>query len=295
MAEAEAEGSSERASEQSDRAEGDSVEPVDWEPIVHAGAQGSLSAVVGGVYMVGAMPITSYEEDLKYEYAQRQTYLIRGVNTEGLCVPGHCRCEAIAFGMVSSGQATWAQLLRLVDLLPRDSRMRWAQDASAALAHRPKRFSVGAFNYGNMAGILRHSRRYPWVGRALAGVVRTWCPHMFFSSCTMSLNATASPHRDSRNLRGSCNLSLPCSSFTGGQIFIEDETGLNRLSADGPCGHLISAQEAVQFEPHRVHATLPWSGTRLLLLAYHIGQHRSLQPDDVQYLHKQGFHLSQVQ
>ena len=107
------------------------------------------------------------------------------------------------------------------------------------------------------------------------------------------LNTTARPHTDARNLRGSFNLSLPCSSFTGGENFLEDAAGLSRLSDQGPSGHLISAQEAIQFEPHKLHATLPWDGTRLLLLSFHIGQYRNLRTEDKKYLKMQGFNIVQ--
>ena len=144
-----------------------------------------------------------------------------------------------------------------------------------------------------MAGVNTHSRRYPWVGRALSSIIRTWSPALSFSTCTLSLNTTARPRTDARNLRGSFNLSLPCSSFTGGEIFLEDAAGLSRLSDQGPSGHLISAQEAIQFEPHKLHATLPWDGTRLLLLSFHIGQYRNLRTEDKKYLKMQGFNIVQ--
>ena len=69
-------------------------------------------------------------------------------------------------------------------------------------------------------------------------------------------------------MKDSCNLSLPCSAFQGGQIFLEDEEGLTALNERGPVGHVLSMNEAITFSPHKFHATLPLSGTRLLLLAY---------------------------
>ena len=131
-------------------------------------------------------------------------------------------------------------LLRLLNMLPSDSRERWKQDVSPTKqTSPPKRFSIGAYDFGNMAGVTMHSRSFPWVGRELAGVARTWSQQFCFSSCNLSLNTAARPHKDSRNLKGSFNLSLPCSCFTGGEIFLEDEAGLSKLSEQGPQGHLV--------------------------------------------------------
>ena len=84
---------------------------IDWELCTHETGQARPpSPCLGGVFLVGALPINSYEEDLQYDYFRRGIYLVRGVSFEGLCVPGICSCEALAFGMISSGQATWDQL-----------------------------------------------------------------------------------------------------------------------------------------------------------------------------------------
>ena len=161
--------------------------------------------------------------------------------------------------MVVHGQTTWEQLQRLIHMLPADKKKRWtSEDASASTALSPKRFTTGAWNYGNQAGMMDASCCFPWVTRVLASVVRTGHSGHEFTSCTLSLNTVASPHKESRNLRGTLNLSLPCSHFAGGQLFVEDPEGRTRLQPAGPKGHLISMQEVATFSPHSLHATLPW-------------------------------------
>ena len=54
---------------------------------------GSVPLVVGGVFMVGAQPPTSYELDLRYEYARQHVYLLRNVRVGDLQVPTHCKAE----------------------------------------------------------------------------------------------------------------------------------------------------------------------------------------------------------
>ncbi|OLP84072.1 hypothetical protein AK812_SmicGene35093 [Symbiodinium microadriaticum] len=241
---------------------------------------------LNGIFMVGSCPLTSYEQDLRYVYARQQVYLIRNVSLAGLCVPSACKAEAIACGMVSSGQATWGQLQRLLSFLPEDTKIRWNQEnlESSGSTQRPKRFTIGAWNFGNMAGVMRSSMQFPWTARALAGVIGTFNEELCFSTCTLTLNTAAAPHKDSRNLVGSCNLALPCSSFQGGEIFVEDEQGMTHLSQSGPAGHVISVQEAAMFPPHKIHASMPWKGDRLLLLSFHIGQFANLKPNAVRVL-----------
>ena len=289
----------------SDYAVAEETEPEsDSEEVVYQGVSrmsssrpgGSTPLLVNGVFMVGAQPPTSYELDLRYEYARQQVYLLRNVRVGDLQVPTHCKAEAMAFGMISSGQATWAQIRRLIEFLSTDARERWPQNdskpqpTSETGAHKDsKRFTVGAWNFGNMAGVVNNTTDYPWVTRALAGILGTWSEELRFTSCTLSLNTQAALHRDSRNLASSVNLALPCSEFRGGQLFIEDSQGGTSLTSTGPVGHLVSTNEATVFSPKLLHATMPWEGTRLLLLSFHIGQYANLKPLDVQLLTNHGF------
>ncbi|OLQ06642.1 hypothetical protein AK812_SmicGene10006 [Symbiodinium microadriaticum] len=281
--------SSDRHCHGSDYAVAEETEPEsDSEDAVYQGVSradsskpgGITTLLVNGIFMVGAQPPTSYELDLRYEYSQQQVYLLRNVRVGDLQVPNLCKAEAMAFGMISCGQATWAQIRRLLEFLPTDARERWPQNDpkpqpnSELCAHTDsKRFTVGAWNFGNMAGVVNNTTAYPWVTRALAGILRTWSEELRFTSCTLSLNTQAALHRDSRNLASSVNLALPCSEFRGGQLFIEDSQGGTSLTSKGPVGHLVSTNEATVFSPKLLHATLPWEGTRLLLLSFHIGQY----------------------
>ena len=52
--------------------------------------------------MVGAQPPTSYELDLRYEYARQHVYLLRNVRVGDLQVPTHCKAEAMAETGISS-------------------------------------------------------------------------------------------------------------------------------------------------------------------------------------------------
>ncbi|CAE7421810.1 TUT4 [Symbiodinium sp. CCMP2592] len=265
----------------------DSDSTIEYQRMV-GGISKQPNCVFQNTYMVGVTPLNSYEQELKLDDARMHTYLIRGVDLRNLAPPAEYRAETIAHAMIVQGQATWGQLQRLLESLPGDSNMRWEQSAISGAP--PKRFTVGAWLRGPMAGINQHARKFPWTCRALAAIVRTWDEELMFTDCTLSLNIQALPHPDSHNHPASMNLALPCSDCTGGQIFVEHPEGKARLQQDGVRvnGHILSTREAVSFSPRCTHATLPWNGDRLLLLSFHIDTPRRLCTDDVDELRLMG-------
>ena len=141
-------------------------------------------------------------------------------------------------------------------MLPSDKSLRWVQDDAGSMEVRPKRFTVGAWVRGPMTGVNIHARLYPWVVRALTGIVRAWDPTHCFTAITPSMNVKASPHKDKYNEKCSSNLLLPCSSFQGEQLFVENADGTHQLQRGGVTGHIFSTQEPTIFSPCCTHATL---------------------------------------
>ena len=239
-----------------------------------------------GIYMAGVKPMSGVEKDLRHEFQQMQLYLVRGVCLEGLKQPD-CRAEYLALSIISHGQASWAQLQRLTALLPCDSSLRWQQDVRGD-ALPPHRVTVGSWNRGLMTGLHTTGRAYPWSARVMCRVVRSWGDELSFTSCTLSRNVAAAPHKDKFNHADSCNLCLPCSEFQGGEIFVDDLAGRSQLQSSGPTGHVLPATSALQFAPRRLHATLPWGGDRPVLLAFHIGMNHRISVEDLECLKQEG-------
>ena len=249
-----------------------------------------------GIYFAGERDLTPSELDLQYEFAVDHIYLIRGVDMQGMHIPENNSAEALALAMIAHGQATWTQLQRLTAMLPCDANLRWDQaeqeTAKSPGRHtqaRPWKFTSGAWVRGPMTGMHRNTSLYPWVTRALTGVIRTWDCTLQFSTCSLIMNVMASPHRDKHNHKQSVNLSLPCSEFQGGQLFVEDGHGHAQLQPGGVRGHIVSMNEATRFPPGATHASLPWIGNRLTLLAYHIRSSSRLCEPDLQALGRAGF------
>ena len=241
------------------------------------------------VYMAGTRPLSYYEEALRTEFLALHIYLIRGVDVADIQAPPQNQADALAFGLIGCGQATWRQIERLLGMLPSDKSLRWVQDDAGSMEVRPKRFTVGAWVRGPMTGVNIHARLYPWVVRALTGIVRAWDPTHCFTAITLSMNVKASPHKDKYNEKCSSNLLLHCSSFQGGQLFVENADGTHQLQRGGVTGHIFSTQEPTIFSPCCTHATLPWQGTRLLLIAYHTSMTQHLCQEDRHALAGMGF------
>ena len=126
-----------------------------------------------------------------------------------------------------------------------------------------------------------------------ASIMHTWDPDLHFSAVTMSVNVMAKPHKDSYNHPCSRNLLLPAFNFQAGQIFLEAEEGMHRLAPGGVTGHLLSASEPISFAPRKLHATLPWVGTRTMIISYHTCMSQNLRPEDCIALQRMGFRLGQ--
>ncbi|OLP94891.1 hypothetical protein AK812_SmicGene23020 [Symbiodinium microadriaticum] len=81
------------------------------------------------------------------------------------------------------------------------------------------------------------------------------------SSCCVNRN----------NLSGEPNVVLPLSRFQGGGIWVAATGGRTPLNHRGATleGEVLPvSQRAVAFDPHRVHATQAWKGTRIVLIGY---------------------------
>ena len=155
----------------------------------------------------------------------------------------------------------------------------------------PVTFTTGACARGPNVGITRNMRDYPRVTQVLAMIIQAIDPEHRFSSCTLSLNTGASPHRDSHNAPGSNNLLVPCSAFDGGGIWLQSEKGSVRLEADGPLGSVMDVTSPVRFSPSQQHATMPWHGDRLVSIAFHARHLNNLPVEELVDLTDCGFSI----
>ena len=198
--------------------------------------------------------------------------------------------ELQATQCLCTGEASWADLLRIARLLPLPRQPRFPQYAPVGeLA--PTSFTTGACACGPNVGITRNMKDFPRVTQVLAMIIQAIDPEHRFSSCTLSLNTGASAHRDSHNARGSSNLLIPCSSFQGGGIWLQNDKGSIQLEPAGPFGSVMDVTSPIRFHPLQQHATMPWHGNRLVLVAFHVRHLSNLPVEDLVDLTDCGFSI----
>ena len=132
-------------------------------------------------------------------------------------------------------------------------------------------FSAGVFVHGGITGLRRSCEAFPTAIQVLTRVLREAKPGFVFSSLSVNQNVRTLPHVDRNNLSTEPNLVLPLARFQGGGIWVKVDGGADSLQHKGVRlqGEVLPvSQRAVAFDPHRLHSTQPWKGTRTVLIGY---------------------------
>ena len=112
-------------------------------------------------------------------------------------------------------------------------------------------------------------RVYPWFTRLLVCIARTQVSGIQFSTVSINRNCVARIHRDSHNHALIPNPLIPLSRFRNEHLWLEQMQG--PVVLDGIQGVALPVQLLyTSFDPRLRHATLPWEGTRTVLIAFHI-------------------------
>ena len=193
--------------------------------------------------------------------------------------------EVIALRALRDGWVWEEDLLCLTETLPSSTRdfQRPAHGDVWSCS-----FITGAFIHGASAGITNNSRRYPTVTNLLTSILRSIAPECWFTSAGISLNMQAGVHRDSNNAANIPNILVPASDFENGELWIEDGSGTELMA--GRLGRLLSVDRPfIMFNPRVRHATSSWSGTRLVLIGYHVRNAELLAAEHSAELQSLGF------
>ena len=202
---------------------------------------------------------------------------------------GHSEAETFSVDLLKRQWATEADFLRLTELLPLSMRP-FQDDGCSGDGNLAGVFSTGAYVYSASVGLMLHVRQFRAVSLLLASLVQSLNPHHFYSSISLLLNTRSAPHRDGNNHPQSENMVIPLSSFGRGHIWCE--TGGGEVMVNGVKGTLLEVSRPyITFQPKRLRCTMPWDGTRLVLVAYHIRSSDALSRDDQSILSAMGFQL----
>ena len=175
-------------------------------------------------------------------------------------------------------------LLRLVDALPMQGPARGDVGRS---------FAAGAYVHGGLFGLHSNTRRFPKSCSVFAEHLRSMAPEDNFTSFVVSDNCCAEVHRDSNNDETRDNILVKLADFAQGEVWLEGHGDIEMFDAQG--NSLMGS--AIPWDGNVLrfnakcsrHATLPWTGRRVVLIGYSVRHSHELNDVDVSLLIDLGF------
>ena len=194
--------------------------------------------------------------------------------------------ELIASGLDSTVSAN--DLVSLFETLPAETPARGVDDA------REKAWTAGAYSQNKLCGLRRNTRAFPCVVAAAVKYLRGCFPGACFATIAFYSNVGTPMHRDCNNMAGTLNYVTPLTSFEKGSIWVQDETGdQSRMTPHGHArGRVMQVSKGpVQFDAHSFHCTLPWLGSRIVLIGFTPKNVLLMKQEDTDFLLSLGFPL----
>ncbi|CAE6929570.1 unnamed protein product [Symbiodinium sp. CCMP2592] len=197
-------------------------------------------------------------------------------------------CEAEMLASNLGARVDASSLVSIFETLPAEVPARGVDDA------REKAWTAGAYSQNKLCGLRKHTRAFPRVVSAAVRYLRTCFPDACFATIAFYSNVCTPMHRDANNLEGTLNYVAPLTSFKDGGIWVQDDGGTH--SRMTPCGQstgrvLQVCEGPVHFDAHRFHCTLPWLGSRIVLIGFTPRNLSSLKQSDTRLLLHLGFPL----
>ena len=154
-------------------------------------------------------------------------------------------------------------------------------------------FSAGCYSKGGLVGLRSACRKYPVTCAFLNQFVRSIRPDFQYSSLSLFQDLRTGVHKDSKNATED-NLLIPISDFEGGGLWLEGPgSDVQVLNGTPLTGQNLSVRPFIQFPAYsKHHCTLPWKGTRLVLVAYSVARLCNLNPRDREVVQSTGFPLA---
>ena len=162
---------------------------------------------------------------------------------------------------------------------------------------------VGLYRHGGVVGVLGGTSQRHWLTELMVQVLSAVAPGAEYTSLWLS-NSTVQPvHVDSQNLQGSTNVVLPVKlPRVGGELWVELQpgdvpSGVVEERVDGKGHRFLGVTHQLQkgkpffLDPRRRHATAPWEGERIVLVAYTVNTLGKVPESDLQALESLGFPL----
>ncbi|CAE7592552.1 unnamed protein product, partial [Symbiodinium microadriaticum] len=196
--------------------------------------------------------------------------------------------EVFAHARLNANDVTRESIEQLIELLAHDGEE--PARSSGAQLHGEFSWSSGAYVHG-VIGRRQNTATFPWCTKLCAALINQWVPDLAYTCISLVRNVKAPLHVDRNNAKGSENAIIAISEFSG---WVESKEG------SIPCpsgqhdlkGDVLEFQDRViRFEPHVKHSTMPWSGNRVVLIAFTIQGPWNMSEDLACELSALGFRL----
>ena len=142
---------------------------------------------------------------------------------------------------------------------------------SSGLRGNEASFSAGVFVHGGVVGLRKNCELFPAAVQVLTGFLRSIRPGFVFSSLAVNQNIRTLPHFDRNNLSTEPNLVVALSRFRRGGIWIETLGGSVEVAHRNQVkvGEVLDvASHPVLVDARRLHCTMGWRGSRIVLIGF---------------------------
>ena len=199
--------------------------------------------------------------------------------------------EIFAHARLHANDVTRESVEHLIELLSHDGEE--PARSSGAQLQGEFSWSSGAYVHG-VIGRRQNLATFPWCTKLCAALINRWVPDLAYTCISLVRNVKAPLHVDRNNAKGSENAIIAISDFSGGGLWVESKEG-SIPCPDGQHdlkGDVLEFQDRlIRFEPHLKHSTMPWSGNRVVLIAFTIQGPWNMSKDLASDLSALGFRL----
>ena len=204
------------------------------------------------------------------------------------CIP---EAESFAAQLLQQDKISKGDLVHLFEILPHSAPRRDSLGSAGSAV------TSGAYAHGKgIMGCRATCKSHPFSTEAFCRFIAQTDPEHCFTSFTVLDNVRSSVHKDSGNPASSVNLVVALSDFKDGQIWLEDPKGavFREIESHVLPGRFLPVADGPQYLPAQSHwhATEPWVGRRLVVIAYSVGCPSQLTAQDRTTLCLLGFRLT---
>ena len=155
-------------------------------------------------------------------------------------------------------------------------------------------FVSGGFSKGGIVGLRQNCRLFPRSTLLVNKFIKEQAPHHCYAAFSILHNVKAEAHKDLGNAP-TMNLLIGVSQFVNGGLWVEASDGTHKLTIKDQdvfgTVHAVCNSTVLFDARNSWHATMPWTGDRLVIAAYNPAFAENLPAQQHQQLRDLGFPL----